>query len=216
MGHRFFAALYDRTMALADEAGLADRRRRLLTAAKGRVLEVGAGTGLNLAYYRNVTELHLVEPDSAMARRLARRLGELSLPAVVYETAILEAELPAAHFDTVVCSLVLCSVPDPQATLARLDELLAPDGRILFLEHVRGVGRLAWFQGRLSPLWRRVAAGCHPDRDTLHELRKAGFAITDCDRFRIRKVMPLVSSGVAGVARRRVRPAVVPSGGVDA
>lgn len=203
-----FAALYDRTMNAADQAGLGEQRRRLLTAARGRVIDVGAGTGLNLAHLPAdaIDELHLVEPDKAMARRLAKRLARSPIDAIVHERPLLEARLPAAHFDVVVCSLVLCSVDDQATTLARLLELLAPGGKLLFLEHVRGVGTAARMQDLASPLWQRVAGGCRPNRDTLDALRKAGFAITDCDRFRIRKVFPLVAVGVSGVAIRRIRP----------
>lgn len=210
MGHPLFAALYDRTMRAADEAGLGEQRRRLLTAARGRVVEVGAGTGLNLAHFPAdaIDELHLVEPDQAMARRLAKRVAISPIDAVVHERSLLEARLPSQHFDTVVCSLVLCSVDDQPAALARLLDLLAPGGKLLFLEHVRAVGATARMQDVASPLWQRVAGGCHPNRDTLDALRKAGFAITDCDRFRIRKLFPLVAVGVSGVAVRRVRPQI--------
>jgi SAM-dependent methyltransferase len=201
-----FAAFYDRMMAAADEAGLADRRRRLLAGAGGRVLDVGAGTGLNIAYFGEVDELHLVEPDAGMARRLARRVASAAIPAVIHQTSLLEADLVPGSFDTIVCSLVLCSVDDVAATLARLLELLAPGGQVLFLEHVRTVGLAGRMQDLAVPAWRLIAGGCRPNRDTLDDLRKAGFAITDCDRFRIRKVMPIVASGVAGIAVRRVRP----------
>lgn len=212
MGHPVFAALYDRTMKRADEAGLGDRRRRLIAGAQGRVLEVGAGTGLNIAYYGDIDELHLVEPDAAMARRMAPRVAASSIPAVVHATSLLAADLPDGHFDTIVCSLVLCSVGDLDATLARLLELLAPGGRLLFLEHVRGVGAVGRVQDLVNPVWQRLAGGCHANRDTLDAFRKAGFAITDCDRFRVPKVMPIVAGAVAGVAIRRVRPEPEPPG----
>src|SRR3954451_22890138 len=140
--HPLFAAVYDRLTMPAEAAGLAERRRRLLSAARGRVLEVGAGTGHNLPHYQagDVESVTLIEPDGAMRRHLAERLATCAVTLEVIPDTIEDARLDAGSFDTVVCTLVLCTVPDLDAAMARIRSLLRPDGRLLFLEHVRAPG----------------------------------------------------------------------------
>ncbi|MEO6120550.1 MAG: class I SAM-dependent methyltransferase, partial [Acidimicrobiales bacterium] len=182
--HRFYAATYDAALGAAERAGLADRRRHLLARARGRVLEVGAGTGLNLDHYpAGVDRLELVEPDGAMRAKLARRVARRSRPVAVevHGFTLADAPLPLASFDTVVATLVLCTVPDLPATLDHIAELLAPDGKLLFLEHGRAPGLRGRMQAVATPAWRRLAAGCHLDRDVPAALRQAGFVISDIE-----------------------------------
>jgi ubiquinone/menaquinone biosynthesis C-methylase UbiE len=165
MYSRIFAAGYDLAFARGEHAGMADHRRALLAAASGRVLEIGAGTGLNLPHYPDGIELVLTEPEAPMARRLERRGGTVipaSAEALPFEDA---------SFDTAVSTLVLCTVPDPERAVAELARVLKPGGRLLFIEHVRGEGRLARWQDRLERPWRRIGNGCHANRDTLALLR---------------------------------------------
>lgn len=180
--HVIHAAMYDPVMALADRAGLADERRRLVAEARGRVLEFGAGTGRNVPLYRDVERLTLIEPDGAMRRHLLDRVASAAVPVEVHETAIERSGLPDASYDTIVCSLVLCTVDEPQVALDEVRRMLRPGGQLLFLEHVRATGVRARVQRRMTPAWRRVAAGCHLDRDSLSAMRQAGFVITDCHR----------------------------------
>lgn len=202
--HPIFAAVYERVSVAADAAGLADRRRRLLADARGRVLEVGAGTGLNLAHYPPaVTRVVALEPDRAMRRRLQTRLGAAAVPVEVLGVGLEDAVLEPASFDTVVCTLVLCTVPDLSTALARIRTLLAPQGQILFLEHVRGVGARRTIQALAAPVWRHLAAGCHLDRDTPKALRDAGFVVTDLDRFRTSRLDVLAGTMVQGRAQPR-------------
>lgn len=185
MDQPFHAALYDPIMGLLDRAGLAERRRRLLADARGRVLEVGGGTGLNLPHYRagDIDSVVVVEPDGAMRTRLLRRVASAAVPVEVHETTIESAALPGASFDTVVATLVLCTVDDQAAALAEIKRVLAPGGRLLFLEHVRSPGWRGRAQEVLTPLWSRtLGAGCHLDRRTLDAIRDAGFVIDRCDR----------------------------------
>jgi SAM-dependent methyltransferase len=205
--HPLFAAAYDHAMAFSEARGLAERRHRLLSQAEGRVLEIGAGTGLNLAHYPPgaVTSVVALEPDGAMRRRLQARIdaGGSPVPCRVEGAEVGRAGYPAGSFDTVVCTFVLCTVPDPQATVAAIGRWLAPEGRLLFLEHVHGTGLTARLQWAAGPLWRRVAAGCHLDRDTLSVLRGADLIIGECERFAWPAGGPLLTSCVQGVARPR-------------
>jgi SAM-dependent methyltransferase len=202
--HRFFAAVYDPVSRLADRAGLAERRRRLLSEARGRVLEVGGGTGLNLPHYRDVDEVVVLEPDEAMRRRLDARLPTATVPVEVQSMAIEDAPFPDGSFDTVVTTLVLCGVPDLAVALARIRGLLKPDGRLLFLEHVAAAGARHGLQRLANPVWRRVNAGCRLDRDTTAAMRAAGFVITDCERHKMFGD-PFTGLTVQGVARPRAQ-----------
>jgi ubiquinone/menaquinone biosynthesis C-methylase UbiE len=170
-GHPIFAAIYDRYLAESERKGLAEIRAGLLSGARGRTLELGAGTGINLAHYPSaVTELVLTEPDRHMAKRLRKRVEE-ERPAASVEVAEVGAEsLPfeEASFDTVVSTLVLCTVEDPQGAMDEAHRVLRPGGTFLFIEHVRGEegsGRARW-QDRLERPWGWISGGCHPNRDT--------------------------------------------------
>ena len=181
--HPIHAALYDPFMGLVDRAGLGERRRRLIAEATGEVVEVGGGTGRNLTYYRDVTRVVVLEPDAAMRAKLLARGPAARVPVEVHETGIDDTTLPDHFADTVVACLVLCTVPDQANALAAIKRLLKPEGRLLFLEHVRSPGVRGRVQSAVTPVWSRTAgAGCHLDRPTLDAIRAAGFAITDCHR----------------------------------
>lgn len=181
--HPIHAALYDPVMGLVDRAGLAEKRRRLVAGAAGEVVEVGGGTGRNLALYRDVERVVVLEPDAAMRARLLGRVPSAAVPVEVHETGIEDTTLPDGFADTVVACLVLCSVPSQETALAAIKRLLKPGGRLLFLEHVRSPGVRGRVQSAVTPVWSRTAgAGCHLDRRTLDAIRGAGFAITDCHR----------------------------------
>jgi SAM-dependent methyltransferase len=215
--HPLYAAVYDRMMAGSEARGLSDRRRTLLAGARGRVLEIGAGTGLNLTHYPpdTVSSVVVLEPDAAMRRRLLERIGSGTPPVAyeVHEAGIDDAIFPDGSFDTVVATLVLCTVPDQQRAVGAIRRWLAPDGRLLFLEHVRATGLTGRLQRAARPLWQHLAAGCQLDRDTLGMLRQAGLAVTDCERFAMPASSILMSSCVQGVARPR--PVVMEGPGPD-
>jgi ubiquinone/menaquinone biosynthesis C-methylase UbiE len=192
---RIFAALYDLSFARGERAGMADRRRRLLATAQGRVLEIGAGTGLNLPYYTDaVSELVLTEPEAPMARRLEKHGRE------VVRARAETLPFPDASFDTVVSTLVLCTVDDPVRALAEARRVLRPGGRLLFIEHVRAEGALADWQDRLAGVWRRIGNGCHANRDTLTALSANGFAVNDVETATWRKMPRLIRPLILGHA----------------
>jgi ubiquinone/menaquinone biosynthesis C-methylase UbiE len=199
---RLFAALYDRMLAATEEAGLRDRRRALLASARGRVIEIGAGTGANVDLYPDaVTELVLTEPEEPMARRL--RVKAAGDPRVrVLDAGADALPFDDGAFDTAVCTLVLCTVPDQERALREIRRVLAPGGRLLALEHVRSDDpRLARWQDRVLPVWRFVARGCHPNRDTAAALERAGFSVERLDRGELPKTPPIARPLIAAVAR---------------
>ena len=188
---RLFAAVYDRILAASERAGLADERRRLLAGARGRVLEVGAGTGLNVEHYPDDTDLVLTEPEEPMRRRLAERVARTGRKAIVVGAAAESLPYPDASFDTVVATLVLCSVEDPARALRELRRVLRPGGSLLFLEHVRAdEPRLARRQDRLARPWRLVA-GCRCNQETVALVAAAPFRLHVVERGELPKAPAL-------------------------
>lgn len=199
---RGFSALYDRCFKAAEEAGLRDMRRNVTAAARGRVLEVGAGTGLNLDLYPlDVSDLTLVEPDPHMVKQLRKRVADLGSAAQVVEAPGEKLPFEDDSFDTVVVTLVLCTVPNPTATLAEIKRVLKPGGQFLFLEHVRSPEPgLAKWQDRLEKPWRFLGDGCHCNRDTEASLEAAGFQLSDVEHPELPKAPPIVRPMAKGTA----------------
>ena len=201
---RLFAAIYDKALAGTEKAGLGAHRKELLGTAAGRVIEIGAGTGVNIQYYSDaVSELVVCEPAEPMARRLERKLASFRQPVRVVRAAAEQLPAENASFDVAVSTLVLCTVENPQRALAELHRVLKPGGRLLFIEHVRAEEpRLARWQDRLNSLNRRIAQGCNCNRNTVAAIAAAGFTINRLDQDRLRKVPPIVRPLVCGVAVR--------------
>lgn len=198
---RAFARIYDRAIAESEEAGMRERRRRLLADARGRTVELGAGTGLNFAHYTEaVDELILTEPFPPMARRLRERAGP---GATVIEAPADRLPLPDGSVDTVVATLVLCTVDDVPATLAEIARVLRPGGRLLFAEHVRSDDPgLARWQDRFEAPWKLVGHGCRCNRDTLAALAASPLEVEAVAHERIPKAAPIVRPLIVGSARR--------------
>jgi ubiquinone/menaquinone biosynthesis C-methylase UbiE len=207
---RVLALVYDRLGAASEEAGMREERRRLLARASGEVLEIGAGTGLNLPLYPPaVTRIVAAEPNRHMERRLRRKVREAPVPVELLSAPAEALPLAAGSFDTVVGTLVLCTVNDPAAVLAEVARVLRPGGRYLFLEHVRAHDAgLARWQDRLAPLWGVIGDGCHPNRATLASLRASPLTVAEVREGRIPKTAPLVRPMIAGVAERAAESVV--------
>jgi len=202
IGGRFYAAFYDHMIAGSEKAGLAEQRRMLLAEARGRVLEIGAGTGANLPHYgEEVETLTVTEPDKGMARRLERRARELGRAVEVVHAPAEALPFENGSFDTAVSTLVLCTVRDQLDALAELRRVLVPGGRVLFIEHVRADERgLAGWQDRLNGFNRVMGRGCNCNRTTLAAIGAAGFTLGELQRSELHKAPPLVRPLVIGSA----------------
>jgi SAM-dependent methyltransferase len=193
----FNAFIYDASLALSERRGMAARRGELLASARGRVLELGAGTGLNLRHYPDGVDLVVSEPDPAMRARLEKRAAGR---ATVIAAGAEELPFPDDSFDTVVSTLVLCTVADPDAALAEVRRVLAPGGRLLLIEHVRAEApRLARRQDRLAGVWHAVAMGCRCNQPTVELLERAGLT-AELAPSRWRGMPSLVTPLVVGTA----------------
>jgi ubiquinone/menaquinone biosynthesis C-methylase UbiE len=198
-----FARGYDRMSKGAEDAGLRDKRRELLARARGRTLELGAGTGANLGLYPGrVTELVLTEPDAHMRAQLERKAASECPDAEIVAAGAENLPFPDASFDTVVATLVLCTIPDPRVAVAEASRTLKPDGSLLFLEHVRSedAGTARW-QDRLERPWGWFGRGCHPNRDTVAIINSSSLVIGELQHDSMPKAPPIVRPLVAGEAR---------------
>ena len=181
---------------------LGARKAALFAGLPDEVVELGPGTGANLRYYRRGTRLVAVEPNphmhSALAQAAARRGVDLDIRAVGAEAT----GLPTASVDAIVCTLVLCTVPDPAAALAEARRILRPSGRLVFIEHIAAPEdtALSRLQQLLRRSWRWAFEGCDLCRPTGALLTAAGFAHVDLERYRIRSLFVPVNEQVAGVA----------------
>jgi ubiquinone/menaquinone biosynthesis C-methylase UbiE len=204
-----FAAGYDRIMAGPEKATLRAHRQALVSQAAGRVLEIGGGTGANLSFYgERVEALTVAEPEEPMARRLERHVRERSVDANVVHAPAEELPFEDDSFDVAVSTLVLCTVKDQQRALSELLRVLAPGGRLLFIEHVLSDDpRLARWQNRLNGLQQRVGHGCNCNRSTVEGIGDAGFSITTLAHDTLRKAPPIVRPLAIGVAEAGSLPA---------
>ncbi len=204
-GHRWFAALYDVIMARAERTFMRPIREDVMGRARGRVLEVGCGTGASFPYFRDPASVVAIEPDPYMLARAKRRARALGLPLTLMRASAEALPFPAASFDTVVATLVLCSVADPRRALREVRRVLRPGGEFRFYEHIRYDHRLgALAQDAITPLWRWMGAGCHPNRDTPRLLEEAGFRLVRLEIYKPVPPLPpmlFVRPHALGVAR---------------
>jgi ubiquinone/menaquinone biosynthesis C-methylase UbiE len=202
---RLFAALYDRMLAKAEAEELGRYRAEVVGRARGRTLEIGAGTGHNLDHYGpEVGELVLTEPFGPMAARLRRRLAELGRAGEVLEVPAERLPFGSDEFDTVVCTLVLCTVDDQATSLGELARVLKPGGSLLFVEHVRAdTPGLARAQDLLHGPWYVFGHGCHCNRDTVAAIERSPLAIRSLERGELPGMAPIVKPLVTGEATLR-------------
>jgi ubiquinone/menaquinone biosynthesis C-methylase UbiE len=202
-----FARIQARASAIEEQRGGAQRRRQLLDGLSGRVLEVGAGSGVSFAHYpRSVTELIAIEPEAALRARARQAAHGATVPVRVLDGLAEEIPLPDASVDAAVFAGVLCSVADPRRVLEEVKRVLRPGGEVRFYEHVIARNaRLRAFQRLLdSTFWPRLFGGCRVIRDTERTLVACGFAIEERERFSFRPTLLAtpVAPRILGRARR--------------
>ena len=168
-------------------------RRRLVPAAAGSVLEIGAGSGLNLPYYGpQVTRLHALDPSEALQEMAGRKLGQAPFPVDLLLGSAEEIPLADRSVDTVVTTWALCSIPDATKALREARRVLQPGGSLLFVEHGHapdpGVAR---WQRRIEPLWKPLAGGCHLTRRIDQLIGEAGFEIVELENEYLKGPRPL-------------------------
>lgn len=188
--NKIFSAAYDPFMSVVEKNALSGRRRALLSGLTGKILELGCGTGINFEFYGAGAEVLALEPSDAMRAQAETRLGQNTFAARIQtrpwllEDERLSSEVKPGSLDAIICTLVLCTVPDPAATLSRLKTLLKPGGQLIALEHVRAkTGAGQWVQNVMNPLWRHMAEGCQLNRDTHATIEAAGFRAANKEDF---------------------------------
>jgi ubiquinone/menaquinone biosynthesis C-methylase UbiE len=198
---KFFAATYDRMSRKTEDAGLRDMRHGLLAAAGGSVLEIGGGTGANLAHYNGrIESLVITEPEPAMFRRLQSKARDQAPLAKILRAPAEDIPFEDDTFDTVVSTLVLCGVDDQARSLREAWRVLRPGGQLLFLEHVRSDDpALARLQDRMNWLNQFVVC-CDCNRPTLTSIEAAGFTISSLEQTTLPKAPKFVRPLIVGVA----------------
>ena len=199
---RVFAVLYDPFVWVGERAGLRAQREELLSHARGRTVEIGGGTGLNLPHYPNgLDELVMVEPDGAMRVRLEKRLGRSRRQAWVVDAPAERLPFADGSVDTVVSTFVLCTVDAPDLALREIARVLRPDGQLLFIEHVRSESpTLVYWQDRLAGPWRHFAAGCRCNRATAELIVTCGLELERVSEASWHAMPPIVRPLIAGRA----------------
>ncbi|RPI22769.1 MAG: class I SAM-dependent methyltransferase [Acidobacteria bacterium] len=201
--HRLVASCYDRALAPFEERWLRQKRCELLQWCQGQVLEIGGGTGANLECYAESGRLIFSDPDSAMLAKSLPRLNRGRLAVQPLQCRAEDLPFKSQTFDTVVATLVLCSVCNLDGVLRDVARVLRRGGRFLFIEHVRAEGKVARWQDRLTPIWSRLALGCHLNRNTVSHIQNAGFHLARLERHHPPGMPRLAQPVYSGVALNR-------------
>lgn len=202
--HPFFARFYERLSRLM-ERDVGERRDELLTGLSGRVLEIGAGNGMNFAHYPpTVDEVVALEPEPYLREKAEAAAVTAPVRVTVEHAAAYPLPLADDSADAAIASLVLCTVPDPGRALAELRRVLKPGAELRFMEHVRSdAPRKARLQKRCdsSGIWPWFAGGCHCSRDTVATIEAAGFEVESVRSFDLGPSWGITNPHVLGVAR---------------
>lgn len=181
---RFFQTCYDYFMAPLERKKFKAVRQGLIAKANGLVLEVGSGTGINFPLYRDVEKVIAIEPAGRMREQSFLKIQKAAVPIEVIDASAEDLPFPDEYFDSVVATLVFCTIPNPERALKEIKRVCKSDSSVLFFEHVRLhdpiLGKL---QDALTPVWSRLCDGCHLNRDTVSLIEKAGFRINQVDTF---------------------------------
>ena len=200
-GKRLFAAWYD-LLNSGVEGRVVPYRLETAGRAFGDALEIGGGTGANLPYYAADARLTFLEPDVHMVRRLRRRAERLGRRVEIVRQVGERLPFADGSFDSVVTTLVMCMVRDPDCVAREARRALRPGGAFFFYEHVVSPRRRgAWWQNRLNPLWRCLTTGCNLNRDLTAAIRGAGFSSVEVRAFDMSVGLPVTIPNIVGVAR---------------
>lgn len=186
---RFFARIYNPVMKGMEKSVLGPRRKNLLEQLEGNILEIGAGTGINFQYYNSNAQVLACEPSASMLKHAETKLEELGKRNIELIHAglgdnMLADCLPEGGYDYIVCTLVLCTVPDLDLALKELKRWLKPSGQLIVLEHIRAKGALGKaLQWTFGPLWCQLAEGCQLSRQTDQKLVEHGFEVLEENYF---------------------------------
>ncbi|MUG98135.1 methyltransferase domain-containing protein [Scytonema sp. UIC 10036] len=202
-GKRLFAWMMSLDRGGEYDKAVHDRKQSLFGSLNGNVLEIGPGTGVNLAYFPKNINWIGIEPNPFMHSYLKQEAEKLGFNNIDIRTGTAEGiDAEDNSMDAVVSTLVLCSVPNLSTTLQKILRVLKPGGRFLFIEHVAAPKKtlLRKVQSTIRPVWKLVGDGCHPDRETWSALDNAGFSNLNYEHFRA--PVPIVSPHIAGVATK--------------
>ncbi|RXT07912.1 class I SAM-dependent methyltransferase [Ammoniphilus sp. CFH 90114] len=181
---KLFQVYYDFLMGPLERGRFKSIRQELLTRAQGHVLEIGSGTGINFPLYRDVEKVTSIEPHPLMREKSLRKIGQAQVPIDVIGARAEALPFPDDYFDSVVATLVFCTIPNPEKALQEIIRVSKPNAKVLFFEHVRVhdafLGKL---QDWLTPVWSRLCDGCCLDRRTISLIEKEGFQIIHMDVF---------------------------------
>lgn len=181
---KWFPKLYDTLMGPFERRGLGTIRRQLIQKASGEVLEIGSGSGLNFPFYIHAKKVTAIEPEPLMRRLSLTRAQQAHVNIELISAKAEKLPFPDNHFDTVVGTLVFCTIPDPIMALEEIRRVCKPDGQLFLFEHVKiDHPFLGPLQNRLTPLWRRLCDGCHLNRPTLGWVEQAGFNVIQVKRY---------------------------------
>ncbi|REB05241.1 class I SAM-dependent methyltransferase [Sporosarcina sp. BI001-red] len=179
-----FPKVYDVAMKPLEATRFKKVRTGLVGNAEGRVLEIGSGTGINFPYYKNATQVDAIEPNPLMSKRANERLRYARVPIQLHECGAESLPFADDTFDTVVATLVFCTIPDPMKALAEMQRVSKPGAHLLFFEHVRMEPMLlSKTQDFLNPLWEKICDGCQLNRDTLDLVKKSGIEVAKVESY---------------------------------
>ena len=175
---KLFARFYDSFMR-GTERGLYKKRKALIEPLRGRILEVGSGTGINYQFYSSEAEIFALDPNKSMLTRAANKAPEnLSITYVHHRICDNDVEtyIKQHSLDAIVSTLVLCSVPDPEKAIERFKYWLKPNGKLIILEHIHAENKLNQrLQNIINPLWSSFSDGCNLNRNTDVLIKQGGF-----------------------------------------
>lgn len=181
MNHPLLAKIYDMVLAPTERLGVRDQRRRLMDGLSGRIIEIGAGTGLNVPLYpSSADEIHAIEPDQHMVERLVEKAGDSPVPLFLYRGDAHNLPFSDGVFDAAIITFALCTIPDPERALDEAHRVVRSGGTLRFLEHIRSPkARTARWQDRINPIWGKVSGGCRLNQPTVEILEATHWEVDE-------------------------------------